>query len=240
MAPVITGRQLLAALGAWLLASGVAAGATVLALRFLAPDSATDPNTLAPIIVAAVYALLIATLAVVLRPRFRDIVALRRPAARDVALAAAACAAAYPVTGLIQTVIAPQSWADALAILPAMFSDDGRLASAGPTMTVVILLRACGLAAIGEELLFRGALYAWLRRRLSAIATIVITAAAFAAIHAFPPILPLVFALGIGFGWIRERSGSTVPTIIVHALHNSLMIVLSYALTDWTARLPPW
>jgi hypothetical protein len=94
MAPVITGRQLLAAVGAWLLASGVAAGATVLALRSLAPDSASDPNTLAPIIVAEVYALLIAALAVVLRPRFREIVALRRPAARDVALAAAACAAA--------------------------------------------------------------------------------------------------------------------------------------------------
>jgi len=46
--------------------------------------------------------------------------------------------------------------------------------------------------------------------------------------------------MGIGFGWIRERSGSTVPAIIVHALHNALMIALSYALTGWTARLPPW
>ena len=82
MTPVITGRQLLAALGVWLLASGVAAGATVLVLRSFAPDSARDPNTLAPIIAAEVYALLIAALAVVLRPRFRDIVALRRPAAR--------------------------------------------------------------------------------------------------------------------------------------------------------------
>jgi membrane protease YdiL (CAAX protease family) len=144
------------------------------------------------------------------------------------------------VTGLIQSLIAPQSWAAARAILPAMFSDDGRLASAGPTMTVVILVRACGLAAIGEELLFRGALYAWLRPRLSAPATIVITAAAFAAIHGLPPILPLAFAMGLGFGWIRERSGSTVPTIIIHALHNALMIALSYALTSWSARLPPW
>jgi membrane protease YdiL (CAAX protease family) len=240
MAPLITGRQLLAALGVWLLASSVAAGATVLALRSLVPNSASNPNILSPIIVAEVYALLIAALAVVLRPRFRELVALRRPAARDVALAAAACAAAYPVTGLIQALIAPQSWTAALAILPAMFSDDGRLASAGPTMTAVILIRACGLAAIGEELLFRGTLYAWLRRRLSATTTIVITAAAFAAIHGFPPILPLAFAIGIGFGWIRERSGSTVPAIIVHALNNALMIALSYSLTGWTARLPPW
>ena len=240
MAPLITGRQLLAALGVWLLTSGVAAGATVLALRSLAPDSASDPNTLAPIIVAEVYALLIAALAIVLRPRFREVVALRRPAARDVALAIAVCTAAYLMTGLIQSLMAPESWTAALAILPAVFSDDGRLAIAGPVMTAVILVRACGLAAIGEELLFRGALYAWLRRRLSSTATIVISAAAFAPIHAFPPILPLAFAIGIGFGWIRERSGSTVPLIIVHALHNALMVALSYALTGWTARLPPW
>ena len=240
MTPVITGRRLLAALMVWLLASAVAVGVTVLALRSLAPESAGDPNTLSPIIVAEVYALLIAALVVVLRPHFRAIVALRRPAAREVALAAAACAAAYATTGLIQALVAPQSWTAALAILPAVFSDDGRLASAGPVMTAVILIRACGLAAVAEELLFRGALYAWVRRRLSATPTIVITAAAFAPIHAFPPILPLAFAIGIGFGWIRERSGSTVPLIIVHGLHNAVMIALSYALTGWTARLPAW
>ena len=238
--PFLSGRQLLAALGVWLIASAVAAGVTVLALRSLAPYSANDPNTLSPIIVAEVYALLIAALAIVLRPHFREIVALKRPAARDIALAAAACAAAYVVTGLIQSLVAPRSWAAARAILPAMFSDDGRLASAGPVMAALILVRACVLAAIGEELLFRGALYTWLRRRLSATTTVVITAATFATIHGFPPILPLGFAIGIGFGWIRERSGSTVPTIIVHALHNGLMIALSYALTGWTARLPPW
>jgi len=227
-------------LGVWLLASAVAAGATVFALRSLAPDSANDPNTLSPIIVAEVYALLIAALAIVLRPHWRAIVALHRPAARDIALAAVACAAAYVVTGVFQSLVAPRSWAAARDVLPAMFSDDGRLASAGPVMAALILVRACVLAAIGEEILFRGALYTWLRQRRSATTTIVTTAAAFAAIHSFPPILPLAFAIGIGFGWIRERSGSTVPLIIVHALHNALMIALSYALTGWTARLPAW
>jgi membrane protease YdiL (CAAX protease family) len=53
-------------------------------------------------------------------------------------------------------------------------------------------------------------------------------------------ILPLAFAIGIGFGWVRERCGSTVPTILVHAVHNVLMIALAYALTGWTARLPAW
>ena len=237
---VLSGRRLLAALGVWLLASAAAAGGTLLALRVLAPASASGPNTLSPIMVAEVYALLVGALAIVLRPRFREIVALQRCTARDVALAALACAAAYVVAGVIQGIVAPRSWTAVLSTLRGMGSDDGRLASAGSLMKGVILVRACILAALGEELLFRGALYTWLWRRLSVRTTIAITAAAFASIHGFPPILPLAFVIGIGFGWIRERSGSTVPTIIVHALHNALMIALSYALTDWTARLPQW
>jgi membrane protease YdiL (CAAX protease family) len=50
------------------------------------------------------------------------------------------------------------------------------------------------LAPLGEELLFRGALFTWLRRRLSSGATVALTAAVFAAIHGFPVILPLAFS----------------------------------------------
>ena len=234
-APFLAGRRLLAALGAWLLTSAAAGAATVLLLR-----ARGRRDALAPILVAEVYVLLIAALAIVLRPRFREVVALVPCAARSVALAAAACAAAYVVTGAVQAILAPRSWASALAILRAIGSDDGRLASAGPIVTSLILVRACLLAAIGEEILFRGALYAWLRRRLSAGTTIALTAATFASIHGFPDILPLAFTIGIALGWIRERSGSTVPTIVVHALHNAIVISLSHALTGWTARLPPW
>jgi membrane protease YdiL (CAAX protease family) len=89
-------------------------------------------------------------------------------------------------------------------------------------------------------MLFRGALYAWLRRRLSAGVAIPISAATFASIHGFPAILPLAFVIGLGFGWVRERSGSIVPTLIVHALNNAVLIVWAYYATGWTARLPPW
>ncbi len=238
--PTLSGRRLLGTLGIWLLSSAAVGGATVLALRALASGSASDSNPLTPIIVAEVYALLVVALAFALRPRFREIVALQRCRARDIALAALACATAYAVTGAIQSTIAPQSWTATLTLLRGIFSDDGRLASAGPVMTCLILFRASILAALGEELLFRGAVFAWLRHRLSARTTIAITSAAFAALHGFPLVLPLAFAIGMSFGWIRERSGSTVPSIIVHALHNALMIALAYALTGWTARLPRW
>jgi membrane protease YdiL (CAAX protease family) len=55
-----------------------------------------------------------------------------------------------------------------------------------------------------------------------------VSAAAFAVIHGVPAILPLAFVLGLGFGWVREYSGSTVPTIVVHALHNAGLIMWAY------------
>ena len=121
-----------------------------------------------------------------------------------------------------------------------MGSDDGRLATAGPAVAGIIVFRACLLAALAEEGLFRGVLYTWLRQRLPASAAIPVSAAAHAAIHGFPAILPLAFIMGLGFGWVRERSGSTVPTVIVHAVHNAALIGWSYYATGWTARLPAW
>jgi membrane protease YdiL (CAAX protease family) len=193
-----------------------------------------------PIVVAEVYALLIASLVLVIRPRTAEALGLVRWNLADVGLAAIACGGAYLVTAAFQTAVGPWSWSEAIAILKAMGSDDGRLAAAGPASAAVIIVRACVLAALAEEMLFRGALYTWLRQRLLARSAIPLSAAAHAAIHGFPAILPLAFVMGLGFGWVRERSGSTVPTIVVHALHNAVMIVLAYQFTGWTARLPAW
>jgi membrane protease YdiL (CAAX protease family) len=145
---------------------------------------------------------------------------------------------AYVTTALVQSLVG--SWSSAVSILRAMGSDDGRLAHAGPVLATVILARACLLAPVGEELLFRGALFTWLRQRLSAPWTIAITSALFALIHGFPQILPLAFALGVAAGWVRERSGSTIPTIVAHVVNNVLMVGFSYWSTGWSARLPSW
>jgi membrane protease YdiL (CAAX protease family) len=69
---------------------------------------------------------------------------------------------------------------------------------------------------------------------------IVVTAMAFAAIHMYPPLLPLGFATGVVFGWIRERSNSIVPAIVAHVAHNVLMVAYAYATVGWGARLPAW
>lgn len=223
------------ALGVWLLAAGITGALTALAARGVGVTDVTA------IVVAEVYALLIAALVVVVRPRTRQALGLVRCRFAHVGLAVAVCGVAYLVTAALQWLAGGQwPWSRTIAILTAMGSDDGRLATAGPIMIGIILVRASLLAAVGEEMLFRGVLYAWLRRHSSAGVAMPVSAAAFAVIHGVPAILPLAFVLGLGFGWVREYSGSTVPTIVVHALHNAGLIMWAYYAAGWAARLPAW
>jgi membrane protease YdiL (CAAX protease family) len=235
---VMSGKRLALALGAWLLASAAAAAVTFALVRAVSPE--TGAGTLTPLIVAEVYVALIAALVMVLGSARRDGLALRPTTAAAVGLALLACLVAYAATAGVQSVLAPGSWTKTLEVLGAMGADDGRIAAASAPMLALILLRACVLAPIGEELLFRGALHSWLRGRTPAFVTIGISAALFALIHGFPAVLPLTFAIGVGFGWIRERFGSTVPTVIAHTLHNVAMVSVSYAVTGGAARLPHW
>jgi membrane protease YdiL (CAAX protease family) len=79
------------------------------------------------------------------------------------------------------------------------------------------------LPGIVEETLFRGALLP----RLG----IVVTAVLFAALHtqyALTFATLDVFVLGIGLGWLRVRSGSTLPCMVTHAGYNIAVGVIPY------------
>lgn len=74
-----------------------------------------------------------------------------------------------------------------------------------------------------EETLFRGALVP----RLG----VVVTAVLFAALHtqyALTFATLEVFVLGIGLGWLRVRSGSTLPCIVTHAGYNIAVGAIPY------------
>jgi membrane protease YdiL (CAAX protease family) len=90
------------------------------------------------------------------------------------------------------------------------------------------LLLGCAavLPPIAEELVFRGLLARTLANRLPAAAAIVLSSAAFSLYHwnaaqAFP-----TFTLGLALGYITLRADSIVPSMIAHALNNTIAIVL--------------
>jgi len=80
------------------------------------------------------------------------------------------------------------------------------------------------LGPVLEEIFFRGFVYGVLRKRTGVFWGIVLSAAFFAYIHAnlasFFPIL----CLGILLAYLYEKTGSLIPSITVHAIHNSLSL----------------
>jgi len=83
------------------------------------------------------------------------------------------------------------------------------------------------MAPLLEEVLFRGLLLQALRRRMPFWPAALVVTALFSALHAlqfqdYLPALAGIAALGLLLAWLRERSGSLWPPILVHAGFNLL------------------
>jgi membrane protease YdiL (CAAX protease family) len=92
-----------------------------------------------------------------------------------------------------------------------------------PTALVLFWLTLVVTAPVAEEIIFRGFLMrGWGESRLGMAATVPLTAAMFAVMHIQYnlPTMLMVFGLGVLFGVMRWRSGSTTLTIMLHATWN--------------------
>lgn len=101
-----------------------------------------------------------------------------------------------------------------------------------------LLLGAFGIlvAPLMEELLFRGFLYPALARWTGAIASLIITAAAFTLLHgaqlgyAWAPLL-LIFIVGLTLTITRMRTNSVATCVIVHMTYNFVLLLQTYIVT---------
>lgn len=90
-------------------------------------------------------------------------------------------------------------------------------------MVVLMLIAIAGAAPVGEELLFRGFLFrGWAASRLGVAGTIALTSAIWAGLHVQydAVIIGEIFGLGLLFGWLRVRTGSTLTTIVLHGIYS--------------------
>jgi hypothetical protein len=85
------------------------------------------------------------------------------------------------------------------------------------------------LTPIAEELFIRGIGFG-LFRPFGQVAAIAIPALAWALMHGLPAAIFPLFVFGIGLGYLRERSDSVIPGMIVHGLYNGLVVALAYAI----------
>jgi membrane protease YdiL (CAAX protease family) len=147
------------------------------------------------------------------------LLALRCPAAwgRALGLAAATFVGIFAVTGVLdhylhagkEQGLTPSGWQPSHA-------------GAYAANFVVVAL----VAPVVEELTYRGLGFTLLERYGQWLA-IVVTAVLFGASHGLIEGLPVLTAFGIGIGWLRSRTGSVYPGILVHAAFNGLALVLA-------------
>lgn len=92
-----------------------------------------------------------------------------------------------------------------------------------------MLLVACGLAPLSEELMFRAGLYRFCRQRLGRATSLLINGVCFGALHGnWAGFLPLAL-LGVALSLAYEATGDIRVPVIAHALFNlnTVVIVLS-------------
>jgi ABC-2 type transport system permease protein/sodium transport system permease protein len=105
-----------------------------------------------------------------------------------------------------------------------------------------ILLCLAVAPAAGEEIFFRGLLLSGLRTRQDSRAAIMTSAVIFGVFHVvaidhllLKRFLPTTF-LGIVLGWMTVRTGSILPGVILHAIHNGLLLLVAYYRDELAAR----
>ncbi len=93
------------------------------------------------------------------------------------------------------------------------------------------ILLLAGLAVpFAEELFFRGLLFSWLRQYLGFWIGALASSLVFALLHGELILGISAFLLGLAMAWVYDRSRSIWPAVIIHALNNSLRILLLYLL----------
>lgn len=107
---------------------------------------------------------------------------------------------------------------------------------AGLSSFTLVLMFAVA-PAIGEELLFRGAVTSALRRDLSAFKTVLIQAAFFAGAHASIYRLAPTFLVGLFLGGLRLRTGSLLACVLVHFGYNAMLTLDAADRWKWSEEV---
>ena len=85
------------------------------------------------------------------------------------------------------------------------------------------------VAPIVEEFTYRGLGYAAVGSTYGAVAAIVVTAVAFGLAHGLVVALPVLTIFGAILAWLRYRTASIYPTIILHGIFNGAALIAAVA-----------
>jgi uncharacterized protein len=149
----------------------------------------------------------------------RDLLALRLPRSlpRAAGLAVAAVAAIYVIEAIVSVIPLPESPGKEQGLTPTHWEP----AHAGAFAANVVLYAL--VAPVVEELTFRGlgqSLLAFLGRWPS----IIVVGISFGLAHGLVEALLVLVPFGIALAWLRDRTKSVYPGMVVHGLFNGIAL----------------
>ncbi len=88
-----------------------------------------------------------------------------------------------------------------------------------------VVLSICIQPAIVEEFAFRGVIMQALQRVMSPREVLIVSALMFTVLHVTVLSFPALFMIGLVLGWVRMRSKSIWPCVVLHACHNGFVLL---------------
>jgi membrane protease YdiL (CAAX protease family) len=151
-----------------------------------------------------------------------DLLALRRPSSlwRAGAWCLGAIAAIYAVSALVSVLPLPQSPSNEQGLTPTQWEPKHAAAFAANVALFTLV------APFVEELTFRGAGQSLLRF-LGRWPSIVLVGVAFGLTHGLVEALLVLVPFGVILAYVRDRTDSVYPGMVVHALFNGAALALS-------------
>ena len=92
--------------------------------------------------------------------------------------------------------------------------------------SVGMFLLFCLMPAITEEIAFRGLIQHWLQTALKPGRAIILASALFTGIHLSVIGAPYLFLVGLLLGWTKWKTGSLYPCMLIHLIHNWVVITV--------------
>jgi len=167
------------------------------------------------------YAVWLGIVLLIVRDQF-DLLALRPPLrwGKAFALGTAAVVAIFAWEGVVSFLPLPQSPGKEQGLAPTHWEP----AHAGAFAANLVLFAV--IAPFVEELTFRGAGQSLLRF-LGRVPSILLVGLAFGLAHGLVEALLVLVPFGIALAWLRDRTNSVLPGMLVHAFFNGTALVLA-------------
>jgi membrane protease YdiL (CAAX protease family) len=158
---------------------------------------------------------------ITLRLDRRTFLALRRPTSwwLAVGIALLVLVAVFIVSGIVGLFANPEK---EQGLIPQHW-DSSKIAPFAAFAFLVVVV-----APIVEELQFRGVGYGLLER-FGSTAAILLVGLAFALVHGLLAGFPVIFVFGVGLAFLRSKTDSIYPCMLLHASFNALGLIVGIA-----------